>query len=58
MKTARKPTPQDDFIAPARRAFRRVAKNLRAENSRLGLPLICGEPRIAKPTRGARTSVQ
>jgi hypothetical protein len=34
---------KDDFIAPARRAFRRVARQLRAENARLGLPLILGE---------------
>jgi len=34
---------QEDFIAPARKAFRRVARQLRAENARLGLPLIFGE---------------
>ena len=34
---------KDDFIAPARRAFRRVARQLRVENARLGLPLILGE---------------
>jgi hypothetical protein len=34
---------KDDFIAPARRAFRRVARQLRAENGRLGLPLVLGE---------------
>jgi hypothetical protein len=34
---------KDDFIAPARKAFRRVARQLRAENARLGLPLIFGE---------------
>jgi len=34
---------KDDFIAPARRAFRRVARQLRAENARLGLPLVFGE---------------
>ena len=34
---------KDDFIAPARRAFRRVAKNLRGENARLGLPLLVGK---------------
>ena len=34
---------KDDFIAPARRAFRRVGRQLRAENARLGLPLILGE---------------
>ncbi len=35
--------PEDDFIAPARRAFRRVARRLRVENARLGLPLIVGQ---------------
>lgn len=34
---------KDDFIAPVRKAFRRVARQLRAENVRLGLPLIFGE---------------
>lgn len=34
---------KDDFIAPARKAFRRVARQLRAENARLGLPLIFGK---------------
>jgi len=33
----------DDFIAPARRAFRRVARQLRAEHAKLGLPLVIGE---------------
>jgi hypothetical protein len=35
---------KDDFIAPARRAFRRVARKLRAENAQMGLPLAvtCG----------------
>ena len=56
MKTARKPTTQDDFIAPARRAFRRVARTLRAENGRLGLPLIGGESGKAKPARAPRIS--
>lgn len=31
-----------EFLAPARRAFRRVARKLRAENARLGLPLVVG----------------
>lgn len=39
-KTHRKP---DDFIAPAKRAFRRVARQLRAEHGRLGLPLVFGD---------------
>ena len=34
---------KDDFIAPAQRAFRRVARQLRAEHARLGLPLIFGD---------------
>jgi len=34
---------KDDFIAPARRAFRRTARRLRAENAKLGLPLVFGE---------------
>jgi hypothetical protein len=34
---------KDDFIALARKAFRRVARQLRAENARLGLPLIFGK---------------
>jgi hypothetical protein len=33
----------DDFIAPAKRAFRRVAVRVRAENAKLKLPLIVGE---------------
>lgn len=43
MKATLQRSPNDDFIAPARRAFRRVARRLRAENTRLGLPLIVGE---------------
>jgi len=31
------------FVARAERAFRRVARQLRAENARLGLPLILGK---------------
>ena len=34
---------QDDFIAPARRAFRRTARRLRAANTKLGFPLVFGE---------------
>jgi hypothetical protein len=34
---------EDDFIAPARRAFRRVARQIRSEHAKLGLPLILGE---------------
>jgi hypothetical protein len=43
MKAPNHPIPDDDFLAPARRAFRRVARQLRAENVRLGLPLIVGQ---------------
>ncbi len=42
---------KDDFIAPARRAFQRVARQVRAENSRLGLPLILGEKSSARLVR-------
>jgi hypothetical protein len=34
---------KDDFIAPARRPFRRVARQLRAERAKSGMPLILGE---------------
>jgi len=34
---------KQDFIAPARRAFRRVARKLRAEHAKSGMPLIFGE---------------
>ncbi len=34
---------RDDFIAPAKRAFRRVARQIRAEHAKLGLPLVFGE---------------
>jgi hypothetical protein len=34
---------KDDFIAPARRAFRRVARQIRSEHAKLGLPLVFGE---------------
>jgi len=40
MSAGRKTETQDDFIAPARRALRRAARRVRAENLRLGLPLI------------------
>ena len=43
MKNSNGHRKKDDFIAPAKRAFRRVARQLRAENARLGLPLIFGE---------------
>jgi hypothetical protein len=34
---------KEDFIAPARRAFRRVARQLRAEHAKSGMPLVFGE---------------
>jgi hypothetical protein len=34
---------KDDFITPARRAFRRIARQLRAEHAKSGMPLIFGE---------------
>lgn len=43
MRNGSKNRERDAFIAPAQRAFRRVARRLRAENARLGLPLIVGE---------------
>ena len=43
MKNGSKSRERDAFIAHAQRAFRRVARRLRAENARLGLPLIVGE---------------
>ena len=52
MKNGNGPVKKDDFIAPARKAFRRVARQLRAENARLGLPLIFGEKgqvRLVRP---------
>ena len=40
MKNGRKTSREDDFIAPARRALRRAARKVQAENLRLGLPVI------------------
>jgi hypothetical protein len=39
-KTTPRNGKEDEFIASARRAFKRVARQIRAENRRLGLPLI------------------
>jgi hypothetical protein len=42
----------DDFIAPAQRAFRRVARQIRTEHAKLGLPLIFGNKgkvRLVRP---------
>jgi hypothetical protein len=43
MKAASNRKPDDEFIASARRAFRRVTRTLRAENARFGLPSFTGE---------------
>ncbi|MBM3859251.1 MAG: hypothetical protein FJ395_06330 [Verrucomicrobia bacterium] len=43
MKNNKPQQKQDDFIAPAKRAFRRVARQIRAEHAKLGLPLVVGE---------------
>jgi len=40
MRVARKSKAQDDLIAPVRRAMNRAARKARAENRRLGLPVI------------------
>ena len=42
-KNTRTQMAEDEFLAGARRAFRRVARRLRKENDRLGLPLITAE---------------
>ena len=34
---------EDEFLAGARRAFKRVARRLRIQNGRLSLPLITAE---------------
>lgn len=46
----------DDFIAPAKRAFRRVAVRVRAENAKLNLPLIVGDNGRVKRVRSKQTS--
>lgn len=51
MKNGKTQHKKDDFIAPVRRAFRRVARQLRAENARLGLPLIVGVKAAAQLIR-------
>ena len=42
-KNDRKNGADDEFLAAARRAFKRVARQLRIENRKLGLPLIAGK---------------
>lgn len=56
MKKAAQPKTEDDFIAPARRAFARVARKLRLENAILGLPLRGAVREKAKPKSAARMS--
>jgi AbrB family looped-hinge helix DNA binding protein len=41
----------DDFIAPARRAFRRVARQLRTGHAKSGSPLIFGDNGKVKRVR-------
>ncbi len=43
MKNDKEHRQKDDFIAPAKRAFRRVARQIRVEHAKLGLPLVLGE---------------
>ena len=42
MEIGRQQRKKDDFIAPARRAFRRVARQIRSEHAKLGVPLVFG----------------
>lgn len=51
MSVGHKNQRQDNFISPARRASRRAARDARAENRRLGLPLITLKKRktVKKP---------
>ena len=56
MKKAAQPKIEDDFIAPARRAFARVARRLRLENKILGLPLSAANGEKVKPKTTARTN--
>lgn len=56
-KISRENGSDDEFIAAARRAFKRVARQLRIENRRLGLPLISaknGRVRLI-PLNGSRS---
>lgn len=56
MKKAAQPKIEDDFIAPARRAFARVARRLRLENKILGLPLSAANGGKLKAKTTARTN--
>ena len=55
MRSKRKTRQREDFIAPARRAFHHVARRLRAENARLGLPIIAGENRKVRMVKVSAT---
>jgi hypothetical protein len=55
MKKAAQPKTEDDFIAPARRAFARVARKLRLETTALGRPLPAANGKKAKLKTTART---
>ena len=47
MKSSKRPTNKSTktpaFVARAERAFRRVARKVRAEHKKLGLPLVLGD---------------
>ncbi len=43
MKKRKPSDKEDDFIAPAKRAFRRVARQIRSEHAKSGLPLVFGD---------------
>ena len=43
MKAKSKHHKEDDFIVSARKAFRRVARQLRLEHAKSGLPLVFGD---------------
>jgi hypothetical protein len=46
---------EDEFLAGARRAFKRVARQLRTENGTLGLPLITAKKGRVYVVRPAAT---
>lgn len=59
MKNGRRSDSNDEFLAAARRAFKRVARQLIVENRRLGLPLVFGKAgrvRLVEPS-SIRTSL-
>lgn len=55
MKKSAQPKIEDDFIAPARRAFARVARRLRLEKKILGLPLSAANGEKLKSKTTARS---